>query len=302
MSKNKATLIGLMAVLLWSSLVGTIRIVSENLGAIGGTAMIYSLASILLLFTVGLNKMHKYSLPYLIAGGILFVSYELCFSLSIAFANNGQQAIEVSMLNYLWPTLTILSTILFNQQKANFLIIPGAVLPVIGIGWVLGGEQGFNVLSMLNNIKDNPLSYFLALIGACIWATYCLITVRFAKGKNAVTLFFLITAIILWAKYLMTDESTLTWSYQAVIYLFLASAAIGFGYAAWNIGVLHGNVTLLTGASYFIPILSASLSALLLNTPLSLSFWQGTALVTLGAILCWLAIRGVKNTRKFSDH
>lgn len=140
MSKNKATLIGLMAVLLWSSLVGTIRIVSENLGAIGGTAMIYSLASILLLFTVGLNKMHKYSLPYLIAGGILFVSYELCFSLSIAFANNGQQAIEVSMLNYLWPTLTILFTILFNQQKANFLIIPGSVLPVIGIGWVLGGE------------------------------------------------------------------------------------------------------------------------------------------------------------------
>lgn len=149
---------------------------------------------------------------------------------------------------------------------------------------------------MLNNIKDNPLSYFLALIGACIWATYCLITVRFAKGKNAVTLFFLITAIILWAKYLMTDESTLTWSYQAVIYLFLASAAIGFGYAAWNIGVLHGNVTLLAGASYFIPILSASLSALLLNTPLSLSFWQGTALVTLGAILCWLAIRGRKKT------
>ncbi len=32
---------------------------------------------------------------------------------------------------------------------------------------------------------------------------------------------------------------------------------MGFGYAAWNVGILHGNVTLLAGASYFIPVLSA---------------------------------------------
>lgn len=296
MSKNKATLIGLIAVLLWSSLVGTIRIVSENLGAIGGTAMIYSLAAVLLFFTIGLNRLKEFSLPYLMMGCILFVCYELCFSLSIGFSNNGQQAIEVSMLNYLWPTLTILFAILFNQQKANFLIIPGAILPIIGIGWVLGGEQGFDILSMFHNINDNPLSYCLALTGAFIWATYCIVTIKFAKGKNGVTLFFFMTAAVLWIKYLISGESTLIFNYQVIIYLLLAAAAIGFGYAAWNIGVLYGNVTILAGASYFIPIISASLSALLLNIPLSLTFWQGTAFVTLGAILCWIAIRGRKKT------
>jgi drug/metabolite transporter (DMT)-like permease len=42
-------------------------------------------------------------------------------------------------------------------------------------------------------------------------------------------------------------------------FLGFAAAAMGFGYAAWNVGILHGNVTLLAGASYFIPVLSAFL-------------------------------------------
>jgi len=56
MNQRKATLIGLVAVVLWSSIVGLIRGVSESLGAVGGAAMMYSVASVLLLFTVGFPK------------------------------------------------------------------------------------------------------------------------------------------------------------------------------------------------------------------------------------------------------
>ena len=63
------------------------------------------------------------------------------------------------------------------------------------------------------------------------------------------------------------------------------------GYAAWNVGILRGNVTILAGASYFIPVFSAAVAAAVLNTPLSLSFWQGASMVCAGSILCWLATR-----------
>lgn len=295
-NKNKATLIGLIAILLWSSLVGTIKIVSENFGAIAGTALIYSIATILLFFIIGAPKLRDFSRRYLIWGSLLFVSYELCFSLSISFSHNGQQAIEVSMLNYLWPTLTIISTILFNNQKTNLLIIPGGILPLIGISWVLSGEQEINIWLMIENVKDNPLSYSLALIGAFIWSAYCIVTIKCAKGKNEVTLFFFLTALVLWIKYCLSDENTIIFSYSAIIFLLLAAISIGFGYASWNYGVLHGNVTILAGASYFIPIISAALSAFLLHTSLSLLFWQGTGMVCIGAILCWLSTR---NSIKF---
>lgn len=219
------------------------------------------------------------------------MSYKLCLALSIGHAGSARQAIEVGMVNYLWPTFTIVAAILFNRQRANLLIVPGFLLSIAGICRVLGGEQGFDVAGMLANVRDNPLSYGLAFAGALIWAAYCTVTARIAGGKNGVTLFFLLVSLTLWTKYLLEGGGRMHFSGEAVAWLVLAAGAMGFGYGAWNVGILHGNVTILAGASYFIPVLSAALSSLMLRTPLSWAFWQGAAMVCGGAILCWLATR-----------
>ncbi|THC45217.1 aromatic amino acid DMT transporter YddG [Massilia sp. Mn16-1_5] len=291
MTRSKATLVGLLAVLLWSSIVGLIRSVSEHLGPTGGAAMMYSVASVFLLLSVGWVGLPDFPRRYLVWGSLLFVSYELCLALSIGYADTGRQAIEVGMVNYLWPTFTIVAAILFNRQRTNYLIVPGFLLSIAGICRVLGGEQGFDAAGMLANVRGNPLSYGLAFAGALIWAAYCTVTARIAGGKNGVTVFFLLVSISLWVKYLLEGGGQMDFSMEAVIYLVLAAAAMGFGYGAWNVGILHGNVTVLAGASYFIPVFSAALSTLLLRTPLSGAFWQGAAMVCGGAILCWLATR-----------
>jgi len=288
---SKATLIGLVAVLLWSAIVGLIRSVSVHLGPTGGAAMMYSVASVFLLLSVGWVRLGEFPRRYLAWGSILFVSYEVCLALSIGYANSARQAIEVGMVNYLWPALTVLAAILFNRQRANWLIVPGCALSVLGICRVLGGEQGFDIAGMLANVRDNPLSYGLALGGALIWAAYCTVTARMAGGKNGVTLFFILVSLTLWIKYLLEGGGAMDFSPEAIVYLLLAAGAMGFGYGAWNVGILHGNVTVLAGASYFIPVLSAALSTLLLRAPLPPSFWQGAAMVCAGAVLCWLATR-----------
>ena len=290
-SKNKATLIGLIAIVLWSAIVGLIRAVSESFGATGGAALIYTLASVFLVMTVGFPKIKLFPRRYLVIGSVLFVAYELCLALSIGYANSSRQATEVGMVNYLWPTFTMVAAILFNQQKSTWLVVPGFLLSMVGICWVLGGDQGLDFLGMLNNIQDNPLSYGLAFIGALIWAAYCTITTRIADGKNGVTFFFILVAATLWIKYLIVGGEQMRFSYHALLYLLLAASAMGFGYAAWNVGILGGNVTILAGASYFIPIFSSVLSAVLLSVPLSFAFWQGASMVTIGSILCWISTR-----------
>lgn len=299
-SKNRATMIGLVAIVLWSSIVGLIRGVSELLGATGGAAMIYTVASVFLLLTVGFPKVREFPRRYLFWGSLLFVAYEICLSLSIGYANSSRQAIEVGMVNYLWPTFTMVSAILFNKQKSNVLIVPGFLLSMIGICWVLGGDQGLDLSGMLVNIQDNPLSYGLAFFGALIWAAYCTVTARIAEGKNGVTLFFMLVAAALWIKYLLAGGGEMVFSYQALVYLLLAAAAMGFGYAAWNVGILDGNVTILAGASYFIPVFSSILSAVMLHIPLSIAFWQGASMVCAGSILCWLATRKRQAKPSFS--
>lgn len=288
---NRATMTGLLAILLWSAIIGLLRSVSELLGPTAGAAMMYSVASVFLLVTVGWVRLGEFPRRYLVWGSLLFVSYELCLSLSIGYAHTARQAIEVGMVNYLWPTLTIVAAIVFNRQKTNVLIVPGFLLSVAGICRVLGGEQGVDAAGMLANVRDNPLSYGLAFAGALIWAAYCTVTARIAGGKNGVTLFFLLVSASLWIKYLAGGGGHMEFSGEAIVYLLLAAAAMGCGYGAWNVGILHGNVTALAGASYFIPVLSAALSSLLLRTPLSNAFWQGAAMVCGGAILCWLATR-----------
>jgi drug/metabolite transporter (DMT)-like permease len=144
---------------------------------------------------------------------------------------------------------------------------------------------------MLENVRDNPQSYGLAFLGAVIWAAYCTVTARIAGGKNGVTLFFMLVAVVLWGKYLAEGGGTMAFGLHAIVYLMLAACAMGFGYAAWNVGVLHGNVTVLAGASYFIPVLSAAFAATLLHAPLSVRFWEGALMVCGGSILCWLATR-----------
>ena len=291
MEQKKATLIGLAAIVLWSTMVGLIRGVSEGLGPVGGAAMIYTLSGLLLLVSVGFPRLRQIPRPYLLAGSVLFVSYELCLALSLGFAGNRQQAIEVGMVNYLWPSLTILFAILFNRQKTNWLIIPGLLLALLGVVWVLGGEHGLNVDEISRNVISSPLSYILALIGAFIWATYCTVTARYAKGHNGITLFVLLTALTLWLKFLFSDQPPMLFNWPVVIKLVMCALALGFGYAAWNVGILNGNVSLLAAASYFTPVLSSALAAVLLSAALSWSFWQGAGMVCAGSLLCWCATR-----------
>ena len=291
LNRNISTLIGLTAVIFWSTNVGLIRSVSESFGAVAGAALIYSVASVILLFTIGMPKFSTIPKSYLCWGSLLFVAYELCFALSIGYAQNSRQAIEVGMINYLWPTFTLLFAIIFNNVKANILIIPGCIFALVGICWVLGGNTGFDFFQILTNLKANPLSYGLAFAAAILWAAYCSVTVKTSQGKNLVTIFFALVAVVLWIKYFFMSGSAINFTYDNTVTLIMAAGALGLGYGAWNIGIISGNMTLMAGASYFTPVLSAFFAALLLSTSLSFIFWQGVAMVTTGAVLCWLATR-----------
>lgn len=292
MSRTKATLVGLISVALWSANVGLIRTVSQALGAFGGAAMLYSVSTVLLFLTFGFPRLSTFPRKYLYIASVLFVIVEVCFSVSLGLAHNGRQTLELGMVNYLWPAMTILMAVLINGQKANLLLIPGLALALMGISLVLGGEAGFSPTEMLQNVMVNPLAYGMAFFGAFTWSIYCSLTARMAQGKNGVTFFFMLTALVLWAKILVGGGNPIPHlTLASGGYVLLASAALGLGYGAWNLGILHGNVTVLAAASYFIPVFSSMLTAFLVDTPLTAMFWKGCLLTCAGSFLCWLSTR-----------
>ncbi|EGR2221938.1 drug/metabolite DMT transporter permease [Vibrio parahaemolyticus] len=285
------TLYGCIAILSWSCLLGIARLVTESLRPVGGAAMLYSLSSIFLLIVVGIPKLSYFSSKYLIVGGAMFVCYEIFLALALGYSNSRAQAIEVSIVNYLWPALTVLFAVLGSNKKPNWLLYPAVTLAFIGVAWTVSGDNGLSPTQIISNVNSNPLVYFMAFTGAVIWAVYCNLTQRQQSKHNAITLFFIATAVSLWVKYAFADEPTMTFSWSALGYLFASAALMAGGYGLWNIAIVGGNMVFLATLSYFTPIFSALFSSLILGVTLSNSFWQGVIMVTVGSLLCWLVTK-----------
>lgn len=293
MSKNLATLIGFSAILQWSSIVGLLKKISFNIGADLAVMLMYTLSTVILLIFFKLPDLKLISKKYLIFSTLLFVVYELCFSYAIALAQTAQQAIEVSIVNYLWPSLTVAMLILFKEIKFNAFVIVGLAISLSGIIVIQTGQGSFSWSNIFNNIQANPISYILAFLGASLWSLYCVITKKYSDGHNPISFFFVAISIVLWLKYLYSHQYSLSslphFDLTTICLLGIVSLVVALGYAAWNIGIIKGNITILVTLSYFSPVISTVISVFILQTTLSSEFWYGVILVTAGSFVCWIS-------------
>lgn len=290
LSQRVATWCGISAILMWAAMLGLIRQVTERFGAEFGITLIYSLSTLLLLAIFGLPNFKRMSKTYLILGSALFVVYEMCYSFAIGYAQNAQQAIEISVVNYLWPSLTMLALVAFKHIKFHWMLLVGMSISISGLIYIQLGGESFSLHQLFANALSNPLSYGLALMGAILWSIYCAFSRCHASQENPIAFFFCLVSLVLWLKlWLLGNHFTaITWSGTNIFYLLAAALSLGLGYGAWNVGMLRGNVATLVASSYFSPVIAAFIAMLILGQSLSVTFWQGASLVTLGSIICWL--------------
>ncbi len=293
MSKNLATLIGFSAILQWSSIVGLLKKVSANIGADLAVLFMYSLSAVLLFALFRIPNLKQIPRKYLFGATALFIVYEICFSYAIALAQNAQQAIEISLVNYLWPSMTILMLILFKELNFNKWVILGLGISLAGVFYIQTGNGAIDLATVISHMQSNPLSYGLAFVGASLWSLYCVMTKKYSQGHNPISLFFIATSLVLWLKMLVLHPEQFVYIVQidatTLMYMLMVSTVTGLGYAAWNIGINRGNITMLVTLSYFSPIFSSIMSMWILQTPLSKTFWLGAIMVTLGSFVCWIS-------------
>lgn len=290
---RKATLTGLLAPLLWGMSVGLVRGISEDFGLARGLMLLYGISVVFLLFILGRPNLSVYPKKYLYFGIPAANLCSICFGLSLALSDGGSQTMEVGMVNYLWPCLTVVFAVLFNGQKARWWIVPGFFVTIAGIVTVLAGDAGFDPASFAANMQRNPWSYGLAFVGAVAWAGFCSMTRAWARGENPVIVIFVIDFVIffvLWLFGVGGEPQTIGW--KGVVSAVLGAMAVGGAYAAWTYGTMKGNLTLLAIASYFTPVLSCVFATFWIGADLTLSFWKGVALVVTGSLVCWHATRG----------
>lgn len=286
-----STMVGLAALLIWSGYVGLIRVAAQSFGPTLGAALLYTLAAAALWITRRPKSLKTFPRKYVLWGGGLFIFYEVALAFAIGLAHTPRQAIEVSIVNHLWPTLMVVLTVLIRpRRRPGWTFIPGLLLATAGVAWVVGG--GLDPAGIASSVAANPFPYTLAFLGALAWAVYSVLVPPLAKGHDGITIFMTGVAVALWVIHLIAGQPAAGGpTIGSVVALIGGALVIAAGYACWNVGIGHGNLSVLAPASYAAPVLQSAAASLLLGTTLSWPFWQGAAMVAVGSLLCWWAVR-----------
>jgi drug/metabolite transporter (DMT)-like permease len=292
------TALGFAALLLWSSTVAVGRTLSETVGALTSAALAYGaggiLGCVLLAVRGGLRPALALPKAHLLGAGGLFVAYTACLYLALGRASDRWQAVEVGILNYLWPALTLLGSILLLGTRARLaLLLPGLLLGFAGAALAPLRLDDWSPGALLDRLRANPGPYLLGLAAAVLWALYSNVSRRTAGGRSggAVPLFVLATGVVLGALRLLFPEAS-RFSPQAILELsFVAVLPTLLAYVLWDAAVRHGDLPLLAALSCLTPLLSTGIAVIWLRVPVGPTLWLACFLVVTGAGLCAVSVR-----------
>lgn len=300
LTSTQATLIGLFAPICWGMSVSLVRGIAEGFGMAQGQFFLYCVATICVFFIVGLPDFHRIDKRYLYFGIPTANLSSLSFCLAIFTSSGGAQTMEVGMVNYLWPSLTILFAVLFNGVRTRWWLYPGLLVAFGGIIVILSGDKGFSLTEFVARFAENPVSYLLALVAAVTWAGYSSMTRAWGNGINPSTIIFAVDTLVFLVLWLLDIGSQpVAASAHGLMSVIFGGIAVGMAYVVWTLGMSKGNITVLAAASYFTPVLSCVFATFWIGAELNSSFWTGVVLVVVGSLLCWDATgRGIKKFLK----
>ena len=289
-SKGSATAIGLFAVVLWSMMFGTVRLTSASFGPVLGSALIYTLAAVFVFVGYRPSPLRKLPVKFVLFSGGLFVFYESAITLSIGMAASSEQTVELSLVNYLWPSMLVLMAAFAAGSGRAFLrSLPGALVGAAGVAIAVGGNSGLDWALVAGDIASNPLPFALTFCSAFAWAVYSTFSGRFSQGREGTAYFMAGVAAVLWVVFAANGAPAPAQPVGPEGFLALAGASgcIAAGYACWGHGMVYGDMGVMAVGSYAAPLLSVAASVVLLGVSLSPLFWAGTAVVVAGSLLNW---------------
>lgn len=294
-SPRPATLLGLTAILLWSASVALVRSTGERLGPATAGAIVYVLAGagLLIVRAARGGAMLAPHLPprYLYGCGALFVGYTIAFFLALGLSASREQALEVGLLNYLWPVLTLVLSVPLLGSRARPTLWPGTALALLGVALVTLQGSGTSLDAWLASSRS-PLAAALGLAGAVAWALYSNLVRRWGPraGAGAVPWFllasgaaFLVIALARAAPPHLTARALVECAALALV--------TGLGYLFWERAMRAGDHTLVAAASYLMPLLSTLVSCVYLRIAPAGALWLGCVLLVAGSLASWASVR-----------
>lgn len=250
MTRNRATMFGCSAILLWS-LLALFTVGSAPVPPFLLNTLCFGLGGVLGLIWVwrgaGFGVLRGVSWRVYAFGTAGLFGYHFLYFSALRMA----PAAEAGLIAYLWPLLIVLLSGLLPGEKLRPLHIVGAVLAFAGTALiVLRGAEGLQA-SALPGLA-------LAFVCAVTWAVYSILSRRLgAVPTETVVVFCLATAALSGVAHLALEQTiwpASTWGWLSIAAL--GVGPVGLAFFTWDIGMKRGDIQLLGVASYAAPLLS----------------------------------------------
>lgn len=256
-SLKAATLSGLLAIVLWSSL-ALLTTATEGLPpfevlALGfGFAALFGFVRTTLRGRNGWQELRQPWSALALATAALFGYHALYF-----IALKRAPAVEANLLNYLWPLLIVVF--------AGFL--PGVrIRPLQWIGTGLGLAAAILLVTggqRLAVSASHLPGYLAAITAAVVWAAYSVLNRRHAQVPSAAITVACVGVAVLGALAHLAIETTVAPTpLQWGALLLMGIGPTGAAFWLWDTGTKRGDIALLGSLSYLAPLLSTALLVL----------------------------------------
>lgn len=278
-ARTRATLIGLAAIALWS----TLALSTTLTGAVPPfqlTAMTFLVGGAIGLAGIlarpeRLGNLVQPWPVWLVGIGGLFGYHFFYFT-----ALRNAPPAEAGLIAYLWPLLIVLMSAALPGERLRPSHVFGALTGFAGTAILLSGRgTGFE--------PQYALGYAAAFVCALTWSTYSILSRRFAGvPSDAVAGFCLATALLAAICHLALEETI--WPASAGEWMAVAALGlgpVGLAFYAWDHAVKHGDIGLIGILSYGAPLFSTLILVAAGLAEPSLALAVACVLVTFGAAL-----------------
>lgn len=250
MSRNRATAIGFIAVLLWALLalftVGTAPMPPLQLNAV-----CFSIGGMIGLIWVGVSQgfgtLRTIPVRVYAFGTMGLFGYHFLYFSALRLAPPA----EAGLIAYLWPLFIVLFSGLLPGERLRITHILGAALAFSGAALIL-------IKPGMGFAGGAITGYALAFLCALTWSGYSVLSRKLGDvPTSCVTVFCIATAILSGIAHLVLE--TTIWPQSGLGWLslvLLGLGPVGLAFYVWDIGVKRGDIQLLGTASYAAPLLS----------------------------------------------
>jgi drug/metabolite transporter (DMT)-like permease len=276
---GRATLIGFSAILMWS-LLSLLTVASGTVPPFQLAAMTFAigggLGAATWLFRPGAAAALKqpWQVWALGVGGLF--GYHALYFLALRLAPPA----EAQLVSYLWPVLIVLLSALLPGERLRAHHVAGALIALGGTALLFAGRG----ISFAGAYLPG---FAAAFVAAFVWATYSVLSRRFAAvPTDAVAGFCLVTSALAAISHLVFEQTH--WPQSPGQWLAVAGLGIGpvgAAFYVWDIGMKRGDIRILGVASYVAPLLSTFFLVLAGYAAASIALVLAAILIAGGGVL-----------------